>query len=110
MTTSTSPVIWQRESHAIWPSAQFRDGGWPAEVDGDAVIAPFSAPSAGPPPWHVYRFTFHTAYGVATVEPWVPLAGGSSADHHSPASGTAFVSGRTWSGDEVAPMPPAHDR
>jgi hypothetical protein len=42
-------------------AAQFRDGSWPAEVDGDAVIAPFSASSAGPPPWHVYRFTFHTA-------------------------------------------------
>ncbi len=29
-----------------------------------------SAPSAGPPPWHVYRFTFHTVVGVATEEPY----------------------------------------
>jgi len=43
----------------------YREGGWPAEVQGDAFTAPFSAPSAGPPPWHVYRFTFHTAFGVA---------------------------------------------
>jgi hypothetical protein len=50
--------------------AQFREGGWPAEIEGDAFTAPFSAPSAGPPPWHVYRFSFDTAYGVATVEPW----------------------------------------
>lgn len=50
-------------------AAGYRAGGWPAEVDGDAVTAPFSAPSAGPPPWHVYRFTFHTVVGVAGVEP-----------------------------------------
>jgi hypothetical protein len=31
--------------------------------------APFSAPAAGPPPWHLYRFTFHTALGTATAEP-----------------------------------------
>jgi Pyridoxamine 5'-phosphate oxidase len=51
-------------------AALYRDGGWPAEVDGDALTAPFSAPSAGPPPWHVYRLTFHTAFGVATAEPY----------------------------------------
>ena len=49
--------------------ALYRDGGWPAEVDGDAFTAPFSAPSAGPPPWHLYRFRFHTAFGVASAEP-----------------------------------------
>jgi hypothetical protein len=47
----------------------YRDGGWPAEVDADAFTAPCSAPSAAPPPWHLYRFTFHTAFGVATAEP-----------------------------------------
>jgi hypothetical protein len=48
----------------------YREGGWPAEVEDDAFTAPFSAPSAGPPPWHLYRFTFHTAFGVATAEPY----------------------------------------
>lgn len=48
----------------------YRAGGWPATVDGDALTAPFSAPSAGPPPWQVYRFTFHTVVGVATTEPY----------------------------------------
>ena len=48
----------------------YREGGWPAEVDGDAFTAPFSAPSAGPPPWHLYRFSFRTAFGVATAEPY----------------------------------------
>ena len=47
----------------------FREGGWPAEVEGDAFTAPFSAPSAGAPPWYLYRFTFDTAFGVATKEP-----------------------------------------
>jgi pyridoxamine 5'-phosphate oxidase-like protein len=51
-------------------AAVYRDGGWPAEVDGEAYTAPFSAPSAGPPPWHLYRFRFHTAVGVATAEPY----------------------------------------
>jgi hypothetical protein len=46
-----------------------RDGGWPATVEGDALTAPYSAPSAGPAPWHVYRVRFDTVYGVATEEP-----------------------------------------
>ena len=51
-------------------AALYRQGGWPAEVEGDAFTAPYSAPSAGPPPWNLYRFTFHTAFGVATAEPY----------------------------------------
>ena len=47
----------------------YRDVGWPAQVEDDAFTAPFSAPSAGPPPWQLYRFTFHTAFGVTTAEP-----------------------------------------
>lgn len=49
---------------------RYAEGGWPAEVEGDAFTAPYSAPSAGPPPWHLYRFTLHTAFGVATAEPY----------------------------------------
>ena len=48
----------------------YREGGWPAEVEGEAFTAPYSAPSAGPPPWDLYRFTFHTVFGVATAEPY----------------------------------------
>jgi PPOX class probable F420-dependent enzyme len=46
-------------------------GGWPARPDdsGSALTAEFSAPSAGSPPWHVYRLTPGTATAVATVEP-----------------------------------------
>lgn len=44
--------------------------GWPASVDGDALSAPYSAPSAGPPPWQLYAITPVTAFGVATAEPF----------------------------------------
>jgi PPOX class probable F420-dependent enzyme len=46
-------------------------GGWPARVDetGEALTAEFSAPSAGPPPWFVYRLTPRTATALLTVEP-----------------------------------------
>jgi hypothetical protein len=50
-------------------AAIYRGLGWPAQVEGDAFTAPYSAPSAGPPPWNVYRFTITTAFGVAGVEP-----------------------------------------
>jgi hypothetical protein len=45
--------------------------GWPARVDdtGQALTAEFSAPSAGPPPWFVYRLTPHSATAVGTIEP-----------------------------------------
>lgn len=45
--------------------------GWPARVDesGTAITAEFSAPSAGPPPWHVYRLTIARATALQTSEP-----------------------------------------
>jgi hypothetical protein len=46
-----------------------REGGWPVEVQGDAFTAPFSAPSAGPPPWNLYRLTHRKVFGVATDAP-----------------------------------------
>jgi hypothetical protein len=51
-------------------AAVYRDAGWPAEVQGDAFSAPYSAPSAGPPPWHLYCLTIHTAFGVTGAEPY----------------------------------------
>ena len=52
---------------ATWWNA----AGWPARVDdtGMALTADFSAPSAGRPPWSVYRMTAHTATALQTVEP-----------------------------------------
>lgn len=44
--------------------------GWMVEVQGDALTGDFNAPSAGPPPWPLYRFTYSTVFGVATTEPY----------------------------------------
>lgn len=46
----------------------FRVNGWPATVDGDALTAEFSAPSAGPPPWWLYRMEPQTVYAFGTDE------------------------------------------
>jgi hypothetical protein len=42
---------------------------WPCKVDesGQALTAEFSAPSAGPPPWHVYRIEARRAMALATI-------------------------------------------
>ena len=48
---------------------RYAAGGWPVTVEGQAFTAPYSAPSAGPPPWDLYAFTPTTAFGVATGEP-----------------------------------------
>jgi len=51
------------------PASHYRNDGWPVKVDGDAFTAPYSAPSAGPPPWLLFRLDFDRVYGVATAEP-----------------------------------------
>ncbi len=44
--------------------------GWPAQVDGEALTAEYSAPSAGPPPWQVYKITPATVFAFGTAEPY----------------------------------------
>ena len=48
---------------------RYHAAGWPATVKDRAFTAPYSAPSAGPPPWDLYEFVPTTAFGVATAEP-----------------------------------------
>lgn len=50
--------------------AEYNAGGWPCSVEGDALTAEFSAPSAGPPPWYVYRFEPATVFAFGTAEPY----------------------------------------
>ena len=52
-------------------AAHWVAAGWPVQVDatGQALTAEYSAPSAGPPPWAVYRLTVRQATALATVEP-----------------------------------------
>jgi pyridoxine/pyridoxamine 5'-phosphate oxidase len=44
--------------------------GWPAKAKEGALTAEYSAPSAGPPPWHLYVVTALVAFGVASVKPY----------------------------------------
>lgn len=50
-------------------AAAYNEGGWPAQVERDAIAAPYSAQSAGPGPWHLYRFRIRTAFGVGLRPP-----------------------------------------
>lgn len=52
-------------------AADWAAGGWPCVVDesGVALTAPFTAPSGGPPPWHVYRIEASSMVALLTVEP-----------------------------------------
>jgi hypothetical protein len=51
-------------------AAAYREQGWPAVVDGQALTAEYSAQSAGPPPWHVYRMAPATVFALGTTEPF----------------------------------------
>jgi hypothetical protein len=44
--------------------------GWPCRVEGEALTADFSAPSAGPAPWHLYRVKPATVFALGTSEPY----------------------------------------
>jgi Pyridoxamine 5'-phosphate oxidase len=48
----------------------FIRNGWPCEVAGDAFTAEYSAPSAGRPPWHLYRIEPSTVFALGTSEPF----------------------------------------
>jgi hypothetical protein len=48
---------------------RYADQGWPATVKDDAFTYDYSAPSAGPPPWHLYEITPTTVFGVLSEEP-----------------------------------------
>ena len=49
-------------------AALYRQDGWPAEVAGDALTAPYSAQTAGPPPWHLFRFRFSKVIALRLSE------------------------------------------
>jgi Pyridoxamine 5'-phosphate oxidase len=49
---------------------EYNREGWPAQVEGDALTAEYSAPSAGPAPWQVYKVTPMTVFAFGTAEPY----------------------------------------
>jgi hypothetical protein len=42
--------------------------GWPVTVEGGAFVAPFGAPTAGPPPYQSYALVPDVAFGFGTNE------------------------------------------
>ena len=48
----------------------YRSGGWEPTVRDGAFYAEYSAPSAGPPPWSVYRVATTAIFALGTTEPW----------------------------------------
>ena len=52
-------------------AARWAAEGWPARLDesGRAITAEYNAPSAGPPPWIVYRVIPRAATALQTVVP-----------------------------------------
>ncbi len=50
-------------------AAAYDAGGWPAQADGDAITASYSAQSAGPGPWYLFRLRIVTAFGVGLRPP-----------------------------------------
>src|SRR6266508_3152525 len=73
----------------------YREGGWPAEVEGDALTAPFSAPSAGPPPWH------------RTCSPSKPRSGSPLRNRTARLAGASNADGRSLRSAASAARPPA---
>lgn len=78
LATEEFDLVVEGEAHQVTDPATVADmarrwaaDGWPAQVDdsGQAITAEFSAPSAGRPPWHVYRITPRAATALATTEP-----------------------------------------
>jgi hypothetical protein len=71
-------LVVEGEAHVVTEPAivadmarRWSDEGWPARVDesGSAITAEYSAPSAGSPPWLVYRMAPRAATGLLTVDP-----------------------------------------
>jgi PPOX class probable F420-dependent enzyme len=78
LATDAFDLVVEGEAHKVTDpdavadmAARWAAEGWPARVDesGVALTAEYSAPSAGPPPWHVYRIAARSATALATVEP-----------------------------------------
>jgi PPOX class probable F420-dependent enzyme len=71
-------VVIEGDAHRVTDPAtvaamaeRWAEGGWPCRVDesGQALTAEFSAPSAGPPPWFVYRITPRAVTALTMFEP-----------------------------------------
>ena len=69
--STVTPLCGHRARDRARVADHWSTDGWPCRVDesGTALTADFSAPSAGKPPWHVYRVTARSATALLTVDP-----------------------------------------
>jgi effector-binding domain-containing protein len=61
------------EATLVRVAAVYSSQGWPASAvagDGAGFTAAYSAPSAGPPPWYLYRVDPEVVFGFGTAEPY----------------------------------------
>lgn len=49
-------------------AARYNGVGWPVTVEGDALAAPYHAPTTGPAPYDVYKITPTLIYGFGATE------------------------------------------
>lgn len=79
LTVATEPfdIVLEGEASRVTDEATLRrvaEGyaaeGWEATVRDGALYAEYSAPAAGPPPWHVYEMTPATVFALGTAEPY----------------------------------------
>ena len=78
VTTTEFDLVVEGEAHKVTDpatvktmAALYAADGWPASVDesGQALTAAYSAPSAGPPPWSIYRIATHAATALSVEAP-----------------------------------------
>ncbi len=78
LTTTPFDLVVEGEAHRVTEpdvvatmAERWAANGWPAKVDvsGVALTADYSAQSAGPPPWSVYRLRAHRATVLAVEAP-----------------------------------------
>jgi len=61
-----SPILTISSALPPSPARMVSQHAW----ENDAFTAEFSAPSAGPPPWYLYRVTAERVYALGTAEPY----------------------------------------
>jgi len=60
----------------------FTEEGWKPTVVKGGLTAEYSAPSAGPPPWHVYEVRPETIFALGTSEPYGATRWNFQTGHH----------------------------
>ena len=60
-----------RRAHPVG-AAYVDKSGWPAAVEDGAFTAPYGAPTAGPPPYHVYEIVGRVGYAFGLDDEFGP--------------------------------------